>query len=292
MTSDRSPQAKPQPRAAEALALLLEIMRRLRAPDGCPWDQEQTFASIAPYTIEEAYEVADAIARADMGDLRDELGDLLLQVVYHARIAEEAGAFAFADVAQAVSDKMIRRHPHVFGDGERIPWEEIKAAERAAKAAERGAPPRPASVLDAAPAAAPALTRSVKLQAAAARVGFDWPSATRVLDKIVEEAAELAEAAEGDAEDAPAPSPETVEEYGDLLFVMSNLGRHLRLDPEAALAAANAKFSRRFRAIEAALAAQGRRPEDASLEEMEALWTAAKRRERDGGAVDADAAAS
>jgi len=254
------------------LPRLVAIMARLRDPAaGCPWDLEQTFDTIAPYTIEEAYEVADAIARRALPELRDELGDLLLQVVYHARMAEEAGAFDLGDVVRGISDKMVRRHPHVFGDDSRdktadeqtADWERLKAAERAA-----------AGVLDGVAAGLPALTRAVKLQDRAARVGFDWPDAGAVLDKIAEETQELVEArADGDA-------ARLAEEYGDLMFVMANLARHLRIDPEAALRAANAKFTRRFEAIEAALAAEGRRPEESDLAEMDALWEAAKRSEK------------
>lgn len=261
--------------AAEAeIRRLLGIMARLRDPErGCPWDVEQDFASIAPYTIEEAYEVADAIERGDMGELRGELGDLLFQVVFHARMAEEAGHFDFAGVARGIADKMIRRHPHVFGDESRdrtpaeqtVAWEAIKAAERAGKPAEAG-------VLAGVAAGLPALTRAVKLQNRAARVGFDWPNAGEVLAKIAEETAELVEARDAGA------ATEVAEEYGDLLFVMANLARHLGVDPEAALRAANAKFTRRFEAIEAALAAEGRRPDESTLEEMDALWNAAKAR--------------
>jgi ATP diphosphatase len=249
---------------------LVSIMARLRDPEtGCPWDIEQDFESIAPYTIEEGYEVADAIARKDMEGLRDELGDLLFQVVYHARMAEERGAFAFADVVRAIADKMVRRHPHVFGaesrdktaDQQTVDWERVKAAERGAAGALAGVA-----------AGLPALTRAVKLQNRAARVGFDWPDAGAVLDKIAEETAELVEARDtGDA-------IRVREEYGDLLFVMANLARHLGVDPEAALRDANAKFTRRFEAIEAALAADGRGPADSSLAEMDALWDAAKER--------------
>ncbi|MEL6978715.1 MAG: nucleoside triphosphate pyrophosphohydrolase [Pseudomonadota bacterium] len=270
-----------QRRAASGVQALIEVMARLRAPDGCPWDQEQSFESIAPYTIEEAYEVADAIARGDLIDLRDELGDLLLQVVYHARIAEERGAFDAADVADAATRKMIRRHPHVFAGAERGDWEAIKAAEKAERAAAKAvstpslSAPAP-SVLDDVPAPLPALMRAEKLQRRAARVGFDWPDAGGVLDKLSEEVAELLEAsAESDADAIE-------DEFGDLLFVMVNLGRHLKLDAEGALRRANAKFTQRFKAIEAALAAEGRGPEHASLEEMEALWVAAKRKERAG----------
>lgn len=227
---------------------LLEVMARLRDPEsGCPWDREQTFATIAPYTIEEAYEVADAIAREDTADLRDELGDLLLQVVYHARMAEEDGLFAFDDVAAAIADKMIRRHPHVFGtagprgtDAQVQAWEEQKATERAAKAGDR-----PASLMDDVPVALPALTRAVKLQKRAARVGLDWQDGvTGVLAKLEEEIAEFAEAAQrGDH------AGET-DEVGDLLFTLVNLARHRGIDPEEALRGANRKFESRFRAME------------------------------------------
>jgi MazG family protein len=268
------------PDAREAIARLLEIMARLRDPvSGCPWDREQTFATIAPYTIEEAYEVAEAIGHDDMAALKDELGDLLFQVVFHARMAEEAGAFDFAAVAAALADKMVRRHPHVFGPAEvrsaeaqTIAWEAHKAAEREARARAAG---RAASVLDGVTAALPALTRAVKLQSRAARVGFDWPDRGPVLDKIEEEIAELkAELVEGAA-------PERVsEEFGDLLFVIANLARHLRIDPETALRAANAKFERRFRRIEALLAERGKRPEQSDLAEMDALWDQAKMEEK------------
>ena len=251
---------------------LIDIMAALRDPrSGCPWDIEQDFASIAPYTIEEAHEVADAIAREAWDELPGELGDLLLQVVFHAQMADEAGMFDFADVARAISDKLVARHPHVFGDESREKsaeqqvrdWEAIKAQERAATA-DKGA-------LDGVALGLPALTRAVKLQNRAARVGFDWPSADEVLDKLAEETAELRAASD------PA---HRAEEFGDLLFVMANLARHLKIDPEEALRAANAKFTRRFRAIEAALAARGRRPEDSDLAEMDALWNAAKAAER------------
>jgi ATP diphosphatase len=248
---------------------LLAVMARLRdRATGCPWDIEQDFSSIAPYTIEEAYEVADAIARGDRGSLRDELGDLLFQVVYHARMAEEEGAFAFADVVRGIADKMVRRHPHVFGDESRdksadqqtIDWERLKAAERGVGA----------SALDGVATGLPALTRAVKLQNRAARVGFDWPDASHVLAKVREEADELVAARDAGDEAG------VYEEYGDLLFVMANLARHLGIDPEAALRATNAKFTRRFKAVEAALAAENRRPTEATLAEMDALWDAAK----------------
>ncbi len=261
---------------SEGVAALLEIMRRLRDPEGgCPWDLAQDFRSIAPYTIEEAYEVADAIARGDMADLADELGDLLFQVVYHAQMAREAGAFGFDDVVKAISDKMIRRHPHVFGEdreprdaaGQTVAWEAQKAAERAGRA---GAA---ASALDGVPVGLPGLTRAAKLQKRAARVGFDWADARAVQAKIVEEAAELARETD----------PDRVEdEFGDLLFAVVNLGRHLGVDPDSAIRRTNAKFERRFRAVEAGLAARGRRPEEATLDEMEALWVAAKRAEHGG----------
>ena len=262
---------------------LIEIMAALRAPEtGCPWDVEQDFASIAPYTIEEAYEVADAIARGDMDDLCDELGDLLLQVVYHARMAEEAGDFRFADVVKAITTKMIRRHPHVFGDEAarsagmaKGMWEKIKAQEKADKRAARlarGLPPEDhgKGYLDSVPVAMPALTRSLKLQEKAARVGFDWGAVGPVLDKIEEEIGELREAlAAGD-------QAGTREEFGDILFAMVNLGRHLKVDAESALASTNEKFRMRFHFIESELAAANRSLDGASLEEMEALWQQAK----------------
>ena len=257
---------------------LRTIMARLRDPDGgCPWDLQQTFATIAPYTIEEAYEVADAIERGDLGDLKEELGDLLLQVVFHARMAEEAGAFAFDDVADAISAKMVRRHPHVLGDArfadgaeQSASWETLKAGERAAKGTDR------AGVLDDVPPGLPALLRAVKLTRRAARVGFDWPSADQVLDKLREELAEL------EVEIAAADHAKAREEFGDLLFVMANLARKLDIDPEDALRAANAKFIRRFHHIESRLADAGRKPEDSDLTEMDALWDEAKWAERGG----------
>jgi tetrapyrrole methylase family protein/MazG family protein/ATP diphosphatase len=256
---------------------LLEIMARLRSPDGgCPWDIEQTFATVAPYTIEEAYEVAEAIAHGDMGELKDELGDLLLQVVFHARMAEEEGQFDFAAVAQAICDKMIRRHPHVFGEEQvenvahqTLRWEAIKAAERTGKGQAS-----PAGALDGVPLALPALTRAAKLTKRAARVGFDWPDCSDVLAKLREELGELeVEIAAGDAAKAR-------EELGDLLFVCANLARKLDVEPEEALRGANAKFVRRFGHIEARLAEQGRTPEASDLQEMDALWDEAKALER------------
>ncbi len=270
---------KPADPESGDIEALLAIMRRLRDPDGgCPWDLEQNFATIAPYTIEEAYEVSAAIEHAsetgDYSHLKDELGDLLLQVVFHARMAEEKALFAFPDVVRAICAKMIRRHPHVFADRAADTaaevtrnWDEIKRAERAGKPAK--------GLLEDVPRALPALMRAVKLQSRAAEVGFDWPNAVTVTDKIAEEARELAEAGE-------TMDPEKIaEEFGDMLFAVANLSRHLKLDPEAALRAANAKFMRRFKAIEVALQAQGRTPQQASLEEMEELWQQAKRAERE-----------
>jgi len=254
---------------------LIEIMARLRNPaTGCPWDVEQTFATIAPYTIEEAYEVADAIEREAWDELRGELGDLLFQSVFHARMAEEAGLFSFHDVARGMADKMVARHPHVFGvqadidsaDAQSENWEAIKAAERAEKAQH--------GVLDGVAVGLPALLRAYKLQKRAARVGFDWPDVSQVLDKVVEEAHEVAEARDS------ASHEELTEEIGDLLFVLANLARHLGVEPEAALRHANAKFTRRFEEIEARLAEAGKRPEDSSLAEMDALWEAVKRDEK------------
>ena len=255
---------------------LIEIMARLRAPDGgCPWDLEQTFATIAPYTIEEAYEVADAIERGDLRDLRDELGDLLLQVVYHARMAQEDGAFDFADVVRTINEKMVRRHPHVFGDSgprttaeQTSAWEISKALERAAK---RATTP---SLLDDVPVSLPALTRAEKLSRRAAGVGFVWPSIKEVLDKLHEEVAELeAELAAGDLAKAS-------EELGDVLFVCANIARELEIDPESALRGANAKFTRRFGFIERRLEAAGRSPGESDLAEMDELWEAAKAADR------------
>ena len=251
------------------------IMRTLRNPDGgCPWDVEQTFATIAPCTVEEAYEVADAIERGDWDELKSELGDLLFQVVFHARMAEEQGLFGFDDVVEAIADKLTRRHPHVFGDeaakmsgaAQKARWEDIKAGERKAKAQH--------GVLDDVPVGLPALTRAVKLTKRAARVGFDWPSTDQVFDKLDEEVAELrAEIAAGDLDKARG-------EMGDLLFVVANLARKLGVEPEDALRGTNAKFIRRFGFIEAELAKDGRTPEQSDLAEMDGLWNAAKGAER------------
>ncbi|MDP2410527.1 MAG: nucleoside triphosphate pyrophosphohydrolase [Pseudolabrys sp.] len=262
------------------IARLIEIMAALRTPgSGCPWDLEQNFATIAPYTIEEAYEVADAIERGDLADLRDELGDLLLQVVFHARMAEEQGAFDFGGVVDAVTTKMIRRHPHVFADADgktaesvKGLWESIKAEERAARGAAA-----PTGALAGVPVALPALTRALKLQDKAGRVGFDWNDPRAVLAKIREEADEIE--AELDRRDAAKAGSEV----GDLLFAVVNLARHLGADPEGVLRATNAKFERRFAAIERALAERGQKPQDASLAEMDALWEAAKAAEKTGG---------
>lgn len=258
---------------------LLAVMARLRDPqDGCPWDVAQSFRTIAPHTIEEAYEVADAIGRGDMAELRDELGDLLFQVVFYAQMAREQGDFDFEAVAAGVADKMIRRHPHVFGDvsvetADEMTrrWEDQKAVERAEKAAVDG---RAASVLDGVIPGLPALTRALKLQKRAARVGFDWTEAKEILDKIEEEIGELR------AELASNGAPERIEdELGDLTFALVNLARRLEVDPESALRGTNAKFDRRFRLIEGWLAEQGRTPHQAPLDEMEALWQRAKREE-------------
>lgn len=259
------------------IASLIAVMARLRDPaGGCPWDREQTFASVAPYTLEEAYEVADAIARADMGDLRDELGDLLFQVVFHARMAEEAGHFAFADVVQAVVEKMVRRHPHVFADAEVADaeaqtraWEAQKARERADKAA------GPHSALDGVAAGLPALTRALKLQRRAARVGFDWPDIGGAVDKVLEEIQEVRAELEGGSRAA------LEAEVGDLLFACVNLARHAGVEPESALRGANGKFERRFRAVEERLRAQGRGVEQATLAELDRLWEAVKATERE-----------
>ena len=268
---------------SDKISRLIEIMAALRDNEtGCPWDIEQDFATIAPYTIEEAYEVADAIARNDLIDLKEELGDLLLQVVYHARMAEEAGEFRFEDVVRGITEKMIRRHPHVFGDAQarsarsaKGMWEKIKVEEKAARRAARLARGRDPQddgpgYLDGIPVNFPALTRALKLQEKAARVGFDWSEAGPIIDKIEEEIAEL-KAALQDGDDASVR-----DEYGDLVFALVNLGRHLRLDPEAALSGTNEKFRRRFHYVEKALLADARTLEGASLDEMEALWQRAK----------------
>ena len=266
----------------QELQRLLDIMAQLRNPEGgCPWDLEQNFATIAPYTVEEAYEVADAIQRDDMADLRDELGDLLFQVVYHAQMAGEAGEFQFPDVAEAIADKIVRRHPHVFGDAEERDaatqtrsWEAIKAEERASRQADE----TPPGALDGVSLALPGLTRAVKLQSRAARVGFDWGEAGPVLDKIREEIDELR--AEMDAE---APQERLEDELGDLFFACANLARHLGVDPESAVRSTNAKFERRFRAVERQVREAGGDVKNASLDEMEAAWQAAKKSERKGG---------
>ncbi len=272
---------------------LLEVMAALRTPEtGCPWDLEQDFASIAPYTIEEAYEVADAIERGDMDDLCDELGDLLLQVAYHARMAQEAGEFEFADVVEAITTKMIRRHPHVFGDAERsaaeysaaglakTTWERIKAeekAERAERRAAKGLPARQESnhLLDAVPATLPALTTALKLQKKAATVGFDWDEPRAVVDKVHEELDETVAAIDG------GERVQISDEIGDLLFVVVNLARHLDIDPEAALRGTNAKVRSRFAYVEDKLAERRSSAAQADLDTMERLWQEAKRHDRD-----------
>ena len=287
-------QAPSSSNARRTLADLLAVMAALRTPvTGCPWDLEQNFGTIAPYTIEEAYEVADAIARGDLIDLKEELGDLLLQVVYHARLAEEQGAFAFPDVVEAITAKMIRRHPHVFGDEQARSvgaaqgwWETIKSQERAAKAVARAglgttsAPSERKSLLDDVPTAMPALTRAIKLQDKAAKVGFDWPSLAPVLAKMNEELAELEQALAPQAGPAESDRAHFEEEFGDLLFVMANVARHMKLDPEAALRRANDKFKRRFRHIEQRLAEHGRTPAQSDLDEMDRFWNDAKALER------------
>ena len=306
---------------SQNIARLIEIMAALRTPaTGCPWDLEQSFETIAPYTIEEAYEVADAIARNDLVELKDELGDLLLQVVYHARLAEEQGVFSFGDVVDAITRKMIRRHPHVFGERAahnpaevKVTWDKTKAEERAEKAAQHAAAsssPRlrdegNASILADVPLALPALTRAIKLQDKAAKVGFDWPNLAPVFAKLKEEIAEFEEVAlpadprtkEPSTRAAPGGrlyegvSPGAIdksalqesaikEEFGDMLFVMANIARHLKLDPESALREANQKFIRRFAHIEASLAERGRTPAQSSLAEMDALWDEVRAREK------------
>jgi ATP diphosphatase len=268
------------------IAALLDIMAALRTPgSGCPWDLEQTFATIAPYTIEEAYEVADAIGRGDLGDLREELGDLLLQVVFHARMAQEQGVFDFGDVVEAITAKLLRRHPHVFGDAGGLKveavnalWERIKAQEKAERAAD-GKAAETAGALAGVPVGLPALTRALKLQEKAGKVGFDWNDPRAVLGKIREEADEIDAALGASIGDAIAG------EVGDLLFAVVNLARHVGADPEAVLRSANRKFERRFAAIERALAARGKSPCEATLAEMDDLWNAAKVAEKaEGGA--------
>ncbi|MFO1372452.1 MAG: nucleoside triphosphate pyrophosphohydrolase [Candidatus Competibacteraceae bacterium] len=256
---------------------LLALMARLRDPEnGCPWDREQTYATIVPHTIEEAYEVADAIAREDWAEFQSELGDLLFQVVFYAQIAREEGRFDFADVARGIVEKMTRRHPHVFGDEQyadaaeqTAAWEQIKAAEAAEKSGQS------AGVLDGIPLALPALSRAVKLQRKAAKVGFDWGAVEPVLAKIQEEIAEIRHEITSDA-----PAERLADELGDVLFAVANLARHLKLDPEAALRGTNAKFERRFWRIEHWLAEEGRTPADSTLAEMDALWERAKLEER------------
>ena len=265
---------------------LLDIMAALRTPvTGCPWDLEQSFATIAPYTIEEAYEVADAIERGDLDDLKDELGDLLLQVVFHAQMASEANAFDFNDVAAAISDKMVRRHPHVFGDGQadapdavKVRWETIKAEEsreRTERRASKGLAADDKRFLDSVPVALPALLGALKLQKKAARAGFDWPETDAVIDKIREELGEV----ESELAGSPVSRDRLEDEIGDLLFAVTNLARHLKVEPEAALRRTNAKFRRRFGHIEDRLKASGQSLEAASLDEMEAHWQAAKEAE-------------
>jgi ATP diphosphatase len=261
--------------ASKDIARLIEIMAALRdRRSGCPWDLQQTFATIAPYTVEEAYEVADAIARSDLDALKDELGDLLFQVVYHARMAEEQNAFAFPDVVEAITAKMIRRHPHVFGTEEQRAagaapgfWDRAKAGEK---------PKTDAGLLADVPVALPALTRAVKLQNEAAKVGFDWPSLQPVFAKLKEELSELEAEIASPSKDASDKKSAVEEEFGDLLFVVANVARHLKIDPESALRAANEKFIRRFRFIEEKLGQAGRSPEQSDLAEMDALWDAAK----------------
>ena len=277
MTVSRPPQADPRDETLPPMERLVAIMARLRDPArGCPWDKEQNFASIAPYTIEEAYEVADAIQHGDMPALRDELGDLLLQVVFHAQMASETGAFDIEDVARSINDKMIKRHPHVFGTGsvddaeaQTRAWEAQKADERQAKAA---AESRPAGALDGVATGLPALTRALKLQNRAARVGFDWPLATQVLEKIGEETEEIRQAMVEGLDNVALE-----EELGDLLFACVNLARKLGIDPETALRRGNLKFDRRFRAMERLLAERDAAPlEEVGLETMEAAWQRAK----------------
>ena len=266
----QNPAANPADMDPRKIETLRAIMKALRTPvTGCPWDLDQDFASIAPYTIEEAYEVADAITRGSRAELCEELGDLLLQSVYHAQMADEEGSFSFDDVVEAVNAKMIRRHPHVFGDEQarsaalaKSFWEDNKAKEKAGKPKQ--------GILDSVPTALPGLTRALKLQAKAAKVGFDWPSVENVYDKIAEEMAEF----------QAAPDDKKAEEFGDMLFAMANVARHLGIDPEAALRGTNAKFERRFAHIEQRLAEHGKTPGDSNLEDMDALWNEAKTLEK------------
>jgi nucleoside triphosphate diphosphatase len=267
---------------------LVAIMAKLRdRSNGCPWDVQQTFETIAPYTIEEAYEVADAIERGDMEDLKDELGDLLLQVVFHSRIAEEAGVFAFPDVAAAINAKLIRRHPHVFGgkgtsaDNVKVQWETLKAEEREAKAVSKGGGGSQAPLFDDIPAGLPALLRSAKIQRRAARIGFDWPSIEPIFDKVDEELLELK--SEVAAASIGSKIERQFEEFGDLMFVLVNLGLRLGIDTEAALRAANSKFVRRMEAMHASAQDAGLRLDSMSLDEMQALWDRAKASEIDSG---------
>jgi len=281
-SNEEEPRESPQIRPSREISRLIEIMAALRMPgSGCPWDLEQNFATIVPYTLEEAYEVADAISRGDLRDLREELGDLLLQVVFHARMAQEQGAFDFGDVVETITEKLIRRHPHVFGDAGALStdavnrlWEQIKVEEKAAKAAAGRSGKERTGALAGVPIALPALTRALKLQSKAGKVGFDWNDPMAVLAKIREEADEIeADLAAGKRDAAAA-------EVGDLLFAVVNLARHLNADPEAVLRATNQKFERRFAAIERALAARGKSPAGSTLAEMDALWNEAKAAEK------------
>ncbi len=281
----------PKPPQNKNIAALLQIMRDLRDPDhGCPWDSEQTYATIAPYTIEEAYEVAEAIESRDLEELRNELGDLLFQVVFHARMAEEEGAFSFGDVVAAIVDKMVRRHPHVYGSAEerargmtRAMWDDIKALERAAKSRDDNASGTVSGhgLLDNVPMALPALVRAEKLQSRAARIGFDWPETSQVISKLHEEIGELL-----DEIDAVHPDRQRQEdELGDVLFALANLARHMKIDPEHALRRANARFTRRFEHIEAALAEGGELAHGkiVPLDRLEDLWQEAKAHEGENG---------
>ena len=281
-SNEEKPRESPQMRPSREISRLIEIMAALRTPSsGCPWDLEQSFATIAPYTLEEAYEVADAISRGDLRDLREELGDLLLQVIFHARMAQEQGAFDFGDVVETITEKLIRRHPHVFGGAGTLSteavnrlWEQIKVEEKAAKAAAGRNGKERTGALAGVPVALPALTRALKLQSSAGKVGFDWNDPMAVLAKIREEADEIeADLAAGRPDAAAA-------EVGDLLFAMVNLARHLNADPEAVLRTTNQKFESRFAAIEQALAARGKSPAESTLAEMDALWNEAKAAEQ------------